>query len=255
MPSWLLVISIMAPLLAWWTARVARSKGRSMPWLWGVAAFVLSLPPDDAWRLLGMAPLFVLIFLKAPQPRVDSPPKESTCPKCQANHSASQRYCISCGWEIGRAYPETGATSQGPAEAAPADQAEPGTPEPALASEAAQTPDLALANDAAQTPEPPAETAPAPAAEAVVEPAPEPEVPIYRGIPTAPRMTERGIQLFNLGRTQEAIDQFTKAIALDADYKEAWERRAEAYATLGRDGEAAEDRRRLNAINPSSSSG
>ena len=92
-------------------------------------------------------------------------------------------------------------------------------------------------------------------AEATVEPGPEPEVPAYRGPPTAPGMTERGIGLFNLGRTQEAIDQFTKAIALDANYKEAWERRAEAYATLGRDGEAEEDRRRLNAINPSSSTG
>ena len=66
-------------------------------------------------------------------------------------------------------------------------------------------------------------------------------------------MTERGIRMFNLGRTQEAIDQFTKALALDANFKEAWERRAEAYAVLGRDGEAAEDRRRMNAINPSSS--
>ena len=80
-------------------------------------------------------------------------------------------------------------------------------------------------------------------------------MPIYRGIPTAPGMTERGIRLFNLGRTQEAIDQFTKAIALDANHKEAWERRAEAYARLGRDGEAEEDRRRLNSINPSSPSG
>ena len=251
MPSWLLVIAIMAPLLAWWTTRLARSKGRSVPWVWGLAAFLLTMPPEP-WRLVGMVPLFVLIFLKAPQPRLDSPPKESTCPKCQANHSAGQRYCISCGWEIGRAYPDTGVTAQEPAETVQAGQAASETPEPVLASETTQTSEIPADTT-------PAESTPAPAAEAVpepiVEPEPEPEVPIFRGIPTAPRMTERGIRLFNLGRTQEAIDQFTKAIALDADYKEAWERRAEAYASLGRDGEAAEDRRSLNAINPSSSSG
>ena len=241
MPS-LLFYVIMAPLLAWWTTRLARSKGRSMPWVWGLAAFILTMPPEP-WRLVGMIPLLVLIFLKAPQPRLDSPPKESTCPKCQANQAASQRYCISCGWEVGRAYPETGVTAQEPAETVQAGQAETGTPEPVLASEAIKGPGTS------------AESTPAPVAEAVVEPEPEPEVPIYRGIPTAPGMTERGIRLFNLGRTQEAIDQFTKAIALDANHKEAWERRAEAYARLGRDGEAAEDRRRLNAINPSSSSG
>ncbi|PKB64183.1 MAG: hypothetical protein BZY80_03540 [SAR202 cluster bacterium Io17-Chloro-G2] len=190
-----------------------------------------------------MVPLFILIFLKASQPTADSPPKETTCPKCQATHSASQRYCINCGWEIGRAYPETGITAQETAETAPAGPADPGTPEPVLASDAVQTPEIA----AEPTP------APVPAPEAAA--APEPEVPAYRGTPTAPGMTERGIRMFNLGRTEEAIDQFTKAIALDANYKEAWERRAEAYASLGRDGEAEEDRRRLNAINPSSSTG
>lgn len=248
MPS-LLFYVIMAPLLAWWTTRLARSKGRSMPWLWGLAAFLLTMPPEP-WRLVGMAPLLLLIFLKAPQPRLDSPPKELTCPKCQSNHSASQRYCISCGWELGRAYPDTGVTAQESAETVQAGQAEPDTPEPVLASEATQAAEPASGI--------PADPASAPVAEAPAPPSadePEPEVPIYRGIPTAPGMTERGIRLFNLGRTQEAIDQFTKAIALDANHKEAWEHRAEAYATLGRDGEAAEDRRRLNAINPSSSTG
>ena len=237
MPS-LLFYVIMAPLLAWWTTRLARNKGRSMPWVWGLAAFLLTMPPEP-WRLVGMVPLFILIFLKAPQPRLDSPPRESTCPKCQASHSASQRYCISCGWEIGRAYPEGGVSSQEPAETVEAGQTVTDAPEPVLASEATQTAEV------------PAETTPAPEAVAV----PEPEVPAHRGIPTAPGMTERGIRMFNLGRTEEAIDQFTKAIALDADHKEAWERRAEAYASLGRDGEAEEDRRRLNAINPSSSTG
>ena len=62
-------------------------------------------------------------------------------------------------------------------------------------------------------------------------------------------MTERGIRLFNQGRIQESIDQYTKAIALDPNYKEAWEYRAEAYARLGRGEQAEEDRRRLQALN------
>ena len=77
----------------------------------------------------------------------------------------------------------------------------------------------------------------------------EPEVRRYRGVPTAPGMTQWGIDLFDLGRIQEAIDQFTKAIALDPNFKMAWERRAEAYTNLGRGEEAAEDRRRLRALN------
>jgi Flp pilus assembly protein TadD len=54
--------------------------------------------------------------------------------------------------------------------------------------------------------------------------------------------------LFNQGRFQEAIDQFTKAIALDPRYKSAWTHRAEAYTKLGRRKEASEDLRRLEAI-------
>jgi Tfp pilus assembly protein PilF len=68
-------------------------------------------------------------------------------------------------------------------------------------------------------------------------------------------MTERGVRLFNQDRIQESIDQFTKAIALDANYTEAWAKRAEAYARLGRGAEAAEDRRRLDSLDASSTGG
>jgi Tfp pilus assembly protein PilF len=61
-------------------------------------------------------------------------------------------------------------------------------------------------------------------------------------------MTERGLALFGQGKIQEAIDQFTKAIALDPSYLAAWQRRAEAYQRLGRPKEAAEDIRRLQAL-------
>lgn len=76
-----------------------------------------------------------------------------------------------------------------------------------------------------------------------VRPAPAP-----RPLPTPANLTERGVTLFNQGRIQEAIDQFTKAIALDPEYKEAWERRAEAYGRLGRPERQKADQRRLEAF-------
>jgi Tfp pilus assembly protein PilF len=68
-------------------------------------------------------------------------------------------------------------------------------------------------------------------------------------------MTARGLSRLENGRIQEAIDQFTKAIALDPNYREAWEQRAEAYSKQGRGEEAAEDRRRIQGLNASSSPG
>ena len=62
-----------------------------------------------------------------------------------------------------------------------------------------------------------------------------PRKPVPVDAPTADGMTERGVRLYNQGRIQEAIDQFTKAIALDPNYVQAWARRAEAYARLQAD--------------------
>ena len=73
--------------------------------------------------------------------------------------------------------------------------------------------------------------------------------------PTAAIMTSRGIEQFDEGKYQEAIDQFTKAIALDPKYADAWQRRAEAYAQLGRSEQAAKDRQHLQGLDPSSSPG
>lgn len=62
--------------------------------------------------------------------------------------------------------------------------------------------------------------------------------------PTAAVMLERGLARLGAGHPQEAIDQFTKALALDATYRPALEQRAEAYARLGRPELAAADRQR-----------
>jgi Tfp pilus assembly protein PilF len=50
------------------------------------------------------------------------------------------------------------------------------------------------------------------------------------------------------GQLQGAIDQFTKAIALDPAFQPAWARRAEAYALMGREGKAREDRLHLEGL-------
>ena len=91
------------------------------------------------------------------------------------------------------------------------------------------------------------ETEPAAAPEPPPASAPTPQ-PQARRIPTAANMTERGIALFSQGRFQEAVDQFTKAIALDPKYRLAWERRAEAYGRLGRRERQAADQQHLEAI-------
>ena len=254
-------------VLGWWTMRMARSKGRRAPLIWGAAAFILSLPTEP-WRLLGMGPLFVLLFLRRPQPQVDAPPKELNCPRCQANHPASQRYCVSCGWELARSYPETPSiesreeTAQPAAEEPAATTANTGSSQEAPvaadeakaetvvtpAEETGQPTEPVLASQEVQPSESPGDKQETAETEAV------PNIPVFRGQPTAASMTERGIQLFNQGRIQESIDQFTKAIALDSNYKEAWEHRAEAYSRLGRGEQAAEDRRRLQAIIAGSSS-
>jgi Flp pilus assembly protein TadD len=132
--------------------------------------------------------------------------------------------------------------------------------EPAVSAPAGVSPqETQAAADPAPSESPEPVLASQPVEEAVVaeqtpEAEPVPETPVFRGQPTAANMTERGIWLFNQGRIQESIDQFTKALALDVDFKEAWEHRAEAYSRLGRGEQAAEDRRRLQAINAGSSS-
>ena len=278
----------LALLLGLWTSGLARSKGRNGYWLWGAAALVLTLLPlllpiQESWRLLGMGPLLVLLFMRRPRTRAEAPPKGLSCPRCNAAQLPSQRYCVDCGWELGRAYPET-LTAERANEAARASAEEPGeepaapadsagaaaeappavtvpethfVPEGNAIPEAGPEPDVATASDLRTEPDMAVPVAasqevqpsnlPGEANELEVETEPEP--PVFRGLPTPANMTERGIRLFNQGRIQESIDQYTKAIALDPNYKEAWEYRAEAYARLGRGEQAEEDRRRLQALN------
>ena len=119
---------------------------------------------------------------------------------------------------------------------------------PEAAPDAAPEPVLAQETTSEATPGSVPDPVPQPEPQQVpASPAAEPP-PAPRPIPTPANLTERGVTLFNQGRFQEAIDQFTKAIALDPDYREAWERRAEAYGRLGRPERQKADQRRLEAF-------
>ena len=266
-------------IIVLWTVRLARAKGLN-PLLWGVGSALLMavgwfVLPEE-WRrymvFIGMAPLVFLLLFRSPlfRRRSDNAPaapvaathSAPACPRCAVPDAGGQNYCVHCGWDLSQTYtpaaeideitaappvttpsPEQAAaavleTTLEDVKAAPAAEPVPESleitqPEPAIP---AVTPEPAPV--LAQDTEPPAPTETTPAA-----PASTP-----RRIPTAANLTERGIALFRQGRFQEAVDQFTKAIALDPKYKQAWEQRAEAYGRLGRAERQAADRRQLETI-------
>ena len=269
-------------LVSIWTARIAISKGRNA-WGWGGAALLLGLIHVPESALLGVVPVLVLLFIKIPSTPPAVQPDRLSCPRCAKSHSGGQHFCTGCGWDLSVAYsPEEPEGAQAPQEqsqaqdpsrsttvaetpeaaknsAPEASTTEPATSEPQVSETGpAYGPEAAAAanpqESVAQTEQP----AEAVAAEAEGEPETE-SVPwgAYQPsvAPTAAVMTARGIERFDDGKFQEAIDQFTKAIALDSTYAEAWQRRAEAYTQLGRSEQAAEDRRHVQGLDPSSSPG
>ena len=242
-----------------WTARLARNKGRNLLLWAGAAAIpavvVYAIPGDitNAVLILCLAPLMALIFLpsrRRPVAADGEPDNRTPCPRCQHTHEtgAGHSFCTNCGWELARPY-ATGETAAN----ATAD-----TPEPTLASSSdteqrPSSPTGATAGTTTLTAEP--ETG-AGVGTAIPSSATETETaPAFSAVPlqitrplTAAGMTESGLALFNQGRVREAVDQFTKAIALDPRYREAWANRARAYTQLGLNDKAAADRQQLEAI-------
>ncbi len=264
-----------------WTARLAISKGRN-PWAWGGAALLLSLIP---WHLLGVVPVLVLLFIKSPSTPPALQPDRMSCPRCAKSHSSGQHFCTGCGWDLSVSYSPEEPDGVQPSPSQPQAQtsmptttiAEPpevaempapaasATPPPPVDSEVTEeqaaepvstVENAQDSNDAAgEETGVPAETA-STEAESETEKDHVPWGTYDPGVaPTASVMTARGIERFDEGKYQEAIDQFTKAIALDPKYADAWQRRAEAYTQLGRSEQAAEDRRHLQGLDPSSSPG
>ena len=239
--------------LAVWTARLAITKGRN-GWTWGAAALILGLLP---WHLIGVIPVLALMFMKAP---VGSNPAQTgllACARCSKPHSDSQHFCTGCGWDLNQTDPPESIEN----EQAPIDP--PRTPTTIHSTTVARVPEDAEPSD----PDPEAVSAPQSATghdeafpdnpETVSQVSEEDYVPWgtydVGEAPTAAVMVSRGIERFGEGKFQEAIDQFTKAIALDPQYADAWERRSEAYTQLGRSQQAEDDRRHLQGLGPSSS--
>ena len=228
---------------------------------------------------VGMGPLvFLLLFrsslFRRGNPTATAAPARAAaaCPRCAAADPGGQNYCVHCGWDLSCAYAEpvdnaeTAAPAASPPEPATtvletATVTESSTDIPAAAiTETAPIPVETATEEtvapAAIPQKPPAAPVAAPILAQDTEPPPEPAetapaappTPAVRRIPTAANLTERGIALFGQGRVQEAVDQFTKAIALDPQYRLAWEQRAEAYGRLGRAEQQAADRRQLETI-------
>ena len=243
--------------------------------MWGGAALVIGLLPFDQLRILGVAPVLFLMFFVRPTEQRTRRPQRNACPKCASAHSPGQNFCTKCGWDLSHEYsPENSDTvlasemrqSQGssattierPSEA----PTESPVPTPSTSSDPPAEPVLDLSASSEQeantTPQPVGEAGGQPLEPVAPEAEPEPEPPRPWGLPqpgpapTAEAMTARGAAMLSEGRLQEAIDQFTKAIALDPKHREAFERRAEAYTQQGRSERAEEDYLRIQALNAGS---
>ena len=237
-------------LIIFWTVRLARSKKRN-PFVWGGISLLLVLIPS--WpAFLGIGPMLVLLFVKSPQTvSQETVPETVTCPKCQAYHAAGHTYCVNCGWELVRAYTDDlGHVSEIVTATQP-------KPEPAPTSkqieQPAEQPTQHFASEmTSPVYEPPNESLISEDVAAFAQTPPEPESnveqPVVRYPITPAGFTERGLALIAEEQFQGAIDQFTKAIALDPGYVPAWTRRAEAYELMGRQGKAEEDRRHLGGL-------
>ena len=246
-----IILQILSLLfVVFWTARLARNKGRNILMWAGIAAVpAIGLIPDfpDWLTVLCMLPMVALVFMPTRRSVATDGEAGSTvpCPRCQHTHESGLRFCTNCGWELSRPYATADATGEAVDAAetttpspvdAPAEGAVPPPADPVLASQ--QTSEANTAS--ATTASPRSDSEPAPAFTAA-------PLKITRPL-TAAGMTELGLSLFYQGRVREAVDQFTKAIALDPRYREAWANRAKAYSELGLNEKAAADRQQLEAI-------
>ena len=199
----------------------------------------------------------------------------NSCSKCASPHAPGQNFCTKCGWDLSSEYSadtadtvlasemhqaSSTATLERPPEPPPHDSFSPAPYAPEQETLATVEDDQpttsgvgtpAFADDTE-------EELPAYAHEEFQpgddsQPDPDEEqrpwgIPVPGPAPTAEGMTARGAILLSEGKLQEAIDQFTKAIALDPRHREAFEHRAEAYSQQGRRERADEDYRQVQAL-------
>ena len=261
-----IILAFLTIFIALWTARTAHNKGRN-PLIWGALSLIPSVALltdlNDGVTALSMLPMLALVFIPSRRTAADAEQQDNAanCPRCQYAHESGPSFCTNCGWELAKPYASADTT---PAAATPASPAD--APLSTVANAAETARDDASAASTSIIPEPtlastPTETPPAAAADTAAAGAPA-ATPAPAAVPsgfsaepltisrplTAAAMTERGLSLFNQGRVREAVDQFTKAIALDPRYREAWSNRAKAYTDLGLSDKAAADRQQLEAI-------
>jgi tetratricopeptide (TPR) repeat protein len=170
----------------------------------------------------------------------------TSCPRCHINNATNYKYCINCGNELRRPSQQLPPVHHEEALTAHVDEnAKPKSSARAIqnADDEPWRPVSSLDSDPLVEAE--RDTSPQDLEHKVPSPT---KILVFKVMPTGPSLTDRGIALFNQGRYLEAIDQFTKAVAVDPNYKIAWKHRAEAHIKLGKREEAAEDMRRLKAI-------
>ena len=258
-----LILQILSVLfVVFWTARLAAKKRRN-PLVWAgaaalpaVAVYLISALPD-ALTILCMAPMLGLVFVPAHQPvPTDGEPDTTVhCPRCQQAHEPGTTFCTNCGWELSRQYaaPDVNADTAETPDPVMASSTET-VAEPPVAAETTAAPDPAPAADSTRATEPTLAADPVLASEQNTASGQEAQ-PAFTAEPmkitrplTASGMTDAGLALVNQGRIREAVDQFTKAIALDPRYRDAWINRAKAYDQLGLRDKAAADQQQLEAI-------
>ena len=224
-------------IITLWAARLAMRRGKS-PYVWGGAALGLSvipllIPGLAGLQILGIIPVVILMI----NPPVSNKKKVTTanrfCPYCGAlqapiynpdthEHPSIEWTCTGCDHSVTE-YSAPTVTS----EPTPIDSTGDRSPIVAPADQESEQ-DLLLEPEESLTPTP---------SPTITPPRVTPQI-----------FTARGKELLEQNKTTEAVDQFTKALALDKAFVEALTYRIQAYQTLGLNDLAAEDQASLASL-------
>ena len=243
----LLYISLGLAVL--WSIRMAQSKRRN-PFVWAGLTFALMLIPTlllpSLPPILGITQLLILVFLKPSKPVGDtSIPDQIICPKCTAPHMSGYNYCVNCGWELSKPYSGASVSSD------PVELVSDPVSKSSEPVEYESQPHITSTTSDAETYERSESELEISPTERHVEDkkqSEEAQAPIVVRPTTAAGFTDLGIRLSEEGRHREAIDQFTKSIALDSKYALAWEKRAESYKILGLNDKSCQDLDHLKGL-------
>jgi len=154
-------------------------------------------------------------------------------------------YCVNCGWELAKPYSDTSVSSD------PVELVSDPVSKSSEPVEYESQPHITSTTSDAETYEKSESELEISPTERHVEDkkqSEEAQAPIVVRPTTAAGFTDLGIRLSEEGRHREAIDQFTKSIALDSKYALAWEKRAESYKILGLNDKSSQDLDHLKGL-------